>query len=64
MKYCNCCKTRKTHREFSKDAEKFDSLRTICKSCDKEASCQWYREVGKEQRDSSPNLDLANTAAA
>ena len=62
MKYCPKCSQRKSHKQFCKDASKYDGLRTICVACDREASRQWYQDVGKEQR--HPNLALANVAAA
>lgn len=64
MKYCPKCGKRKSHKQFSKDSSKWDFRRTICMTCDREASRVWYRDVGKEQRYPSPNLDLTHTAAA
>lgn len=34
-KICNKCKKEKSKTEFSKDKNKKDGLRTICKQCDK-----------------------------
>ena len=62
MKYCAKCNQRKSHKQFSKDASKFDGLRTICVTCDREASREWYEDKGRDRR--YPHLTLADAAAA